>query len=63
MKEGFTEAFMIFCEKYNDKLIIVNNAIFEQNPHPLHISQILLNNIIDKLYIPINISPFEDNIK
>jgi hypothetical protein len=64
MKARFTEAFIDFYNKYNDKLIIVNNAIFEQYSNPLHISPSLLSNVIDKLYIPINISLLEeDNVK
>jgi hypothetical protein len=63
LKARFTKAFKDFYDKYNDKLIIVNNAIFRENPHPLHISPILLNNVIDNLYIPINVLPFEDNVK
>tara|TARA_B100001094_G_C18155323_1_gene786082 strand:+ start:774 stop:1745 length:972 start_codon:yes stop_codon:yes gene_type:complete len=58
----FISVFMYFYGKFKDKLIIINNAIFRQNPHPLHISPYLLYNVIDRLYIPINISRFEGEI-
>jgi len=60
----FINVFIEFVQQFNDKIIIINNAIFNTNQHPLHISPFLLSQVIDKLYIPINVnlSP-QDNDK
>jgi len=60
----FIDVFIEFVQQFNDKIIIINNAIFNTNQHPLHISPFLLSQVIDKLYIPINVnlSP-QDNDK